>query len=247
MDLKYIENMKFNEEVFLNLQKFVSKDIESLYKFNCSSIGCDECPFSCHNRGIEVNCCAIDKSDLRDIGEYYLVYFKGEMSKEDLGEMSKEDLGEMSKEDLVKVLVPGNIVEVNCPSGTHLGVVLSNSQVMYLDAKGFDRISELLKEHEDYYINRVFEPIEGTTKESILQLEKLNCVYSRNTIKHPKDVPFGERYEMYYNGERYECRNELLFGKEIIHYRRESDGTSFAVPISWVGEKGIESIKLITD
>ena len=231
MDLKYIENMKFNEEVFLNLQKFVSKDIESLYKFNCSSIGCDECPFSCHNRGIEVNCCAIDKSDLRDIGEYYLDYFKGEMSKE----------------DLVKVLVPGNIVEVNCPSGTHLGVVLSNSQVMYLDAKGFDRISELLKEHEDYYINRVFEPIEGTTKESILQLEKLNCVYSRNTIKHPKDVPFGERYEMYYNGERYECRNELLFGKEIIHYRRESDGTSFAVPISWVGEKGIESIKLITD
>ena len=239
MDLKYIENMKFNEEVFLNLQKFVSKDIESLYKFNCSSIGGDECPFSCHNRGIEVNCCAIDKSDLRDIGEYYLDYFKGEMSK--------EDLGEMSKEDLVKVLVPGNIVEVNCPSGTHLGVVLSNSQVMYLDAKGFDRISELLKEHEDYYINRVFEPIEGTTKESILQLEKLNCVYSRNTIKHPKDVPFGEKYEMYYKGERYECRNELVFGKEIIHYRRESDGTSFAVPISWVGEKGIESIKLITD
>ena len=239
MDLKYIENMKFNEEVFLNLQKFVSKDIESLYKFNCSSIGCDECPFSCHNRGTEANCCEIDKSDLRDIGEYYLDYFKGEMSK--------EDLGEMSKEDLVKVLVHGNIVEVSCPSGTHIGVVLSNSQVMYLDVDGFDVISDVLKEHEEYYINRVFEPIEGTTKESILQLEKLNCVYSRNTIKHPKDVPFGERYEMYYNGERYECRNELLFGKEIIHYRRESDGTSFAVPISWVGEKGIESIKLITD
>ena len=248
MDLKYIENMKFNEEVFLNLQKFVSKDIESLYKFNCSSIGCDECPFSCHNRGAdEVSCCEIDESDLRDIGEYYLDYFKGEMSKEDLGEMSKEDLGEMSKEDLVKVLVPGNIAEVSCPSGTHIGVVLSNSQVMYLDVDGFDVISDVLKEHEEYYINRVFEPIEGTTKESILQLEKLNCVYSRNTIKHPKDVPFGERYEMYYNGERYECRNELLFGKEIIHYRRESDGTSFAVPISWVGEKGIESIKLITD
>lgn len=231
MDLKYIENMKFNEEVFLNLQKFVSTDIKSLYKFNCSSIGCDECPFSCHNRGTEVNCCAIDKSDLRDIGEYYLDYFKGEMSKE----------------DLVKVLVPGNIVEVSCPSGTHIGVVLSNSQVMYLDVDRFDVISDVLKEHEEYYINRVFEPIEGTTKESILQLEKLNCVYSRNTIKHPKDVPFGERYEMYYKGERYECRNELLFGKEIIHYRRESDGTSFAVPISWVGEKGIESIKLITD
>ena len=239
MDLKYIENMKFNEEVFLNLQKFVSTDIKSLYKFNCSSIGCDECPFSCHNRGTEVNCCAIDKSDLRDIGEYYLDYFKGEMSK--------EDLCEMRKEDLVKVLVPGNIVEVSCPSGTHIGVVLSNSQVMYLDVDRFDVISDVLKEHEEYYINRVFEPIEGTTKESILQLEKLNCVYSRNTIKHPKDVPFGERYEMYYKGERYECRNELLFGKEIIHYRRESDGTSFAVPISWVGEKGIESIKLITD
>ena len=246
MDLKYIENMKFNEEVFLNLQKFVSKDIESLYKFNCSSIGCDECPFSCHNRGIEVNCCAIDKSDLRDIGEYYLDYFKGEMSKEDLGEMSKEDLGEMSKEDLVKVLVPGNIVEVNCPSGTRLGVVFSNSQVMYLDVIGFDVIPELLKEYGNYFINRVFEPTHGTTKESILQLKVLNCVYSRNPIKHPKDVPFGERYEMYYNGERYECRNELIFGKEILYYGK-SDGTSFAVPISWVGEKGIESIKLITD
>ncbi len=239
MDLKYIENMKFNEEVFLNLQKFVSKDIKSLYKFNCSSIGCDECPFSCHNRGTEVNCCAIDVSDLRDIGEYYLDYFKGEMSK--------EELGEMSKDDLVKVLVPGNIVEVSCPSGIHIGVVLNNSQVMYLDVDGFDMISDVLKEHEEYYINRVFEPIEGTTKESILQLEKLNCVYSRNTIKHPKDVPFGERYEMYYKGERYECRNELLFSKEIIHYRRESDGTSFAVPISWVVEEGVESIKLITD
>lgn len=155
--------------------------------------------------------------------------------------------GEMSKEDLVKVLVPGNIVEVSFPSGTHIGVVLSNSQVMYLDVIGFDAIPELLKEDEEYYINRVFEPIEGTTKESILQLKKLNCVYSHNPIKHPKDVPFGERYEMYYKGERYECRNVLLFGKEIMNYRRESDGTSFAVPISWVGEKGVESIKLITD
>ena len=233
MDLKYIENMKFNKEVFLNLQEFVSKDIKSLDDFNCSSIGCNECPFSYHSRGTdEVYCCAIAKSDLRDIGEYYLDYFKGEMSKE----------------DLVKVLVPGNIVEVSFTGGIHIGVVLNNSQVMYLDViNGFDTIPELLKEHEDYYINRVFEPIGGTTKESILQLKKLNCVYSRNTIKHPKDVPFGERYEMYYKGERYECRNELLFGKEIIHYRRESDGTSFAVPISWVGEKGIESIKLITD
>ena len=230
MDLNYIENMKFNKEVFLNLQEFVSKDIKSLDEFNCSSIGCDECPFSCHNRGTEVNCCAIDEADLRDIGEYYLDYFKGEMSKE----------------NLVKVLVPGNIVEANFPSGTHMGVVLSNSQVMYLDVIGFDTIPELLKEDENYYINRVFEPIEGTTKESILQLEKLNCVYSRNTIKHPKDVPFGERYEMYYKGERYECRNELVFGKEIMYYGK-SDGTSFAVPISWVGEKGIESIKLITD
>ena len=117
---------------------------------------------------------------------------------------------------------------------------------MYLDAKGFDRIPELLKEHEDYYINRVFEPIEGTTKESILQLKKLNCVYNRNTLKYPKDVPFGERYEMYYKGERYECRNELVFGKEIMYYGK-SDVTSFAVPVSWVGEKGVESIKLITD
>ena len=180
----------------------------------------------------------IDKSDLRDIGEYYLDYFKGEMSN--------EDLGEMSKEDLVKVLVPGNIVEVNFPSGTHIGVVLSNSQVMYLDVIGFDVVSELLEEYENYFINRVFEPIGGTTKESILQLKKLNCVYSRNTIKHPKDVPFGEKYEMYYKGERYECRNELVFGKEIMYYGK-SDGTSFAVPISWVGEKGVESIKLITD
>lgn len=239
MDLKYIENMKFNKEVFLNLQKFVSKDIKSLDDFNCSGIRCYECPFSCHSSGTEVYCCSsIDKSDLRDIGEYYLDYFKGEMSK--------EDLGEMSKEDLVKVLVPGNIVEVSFPSGTHIGVVLSNSQVMYLDVNGFDVIPELLKEYENYYINRVFEPIDGTTKESILQLKKLNCVYSRNTIKHPKDVPFGERYEMYYKGERYECRNELVFGKEIMYYGK-SDGTSFAVPISWVGEKGIESIKLITD
>ena len=239
MDLKYIENMKFNKEVFLNLQEFVSRDIKSLDDFNCSSIGCNECPFSYHSRGAdEAYCCAIAKSDLRDIGEYYLDYFKGEMSK--------EDLGEMSKEDLVKVLVPGNIVEVNFPSGTHIGVVLSNSQVMYLDVIGFDVISDVLKEHEEYYINRVFEPIKGTTKESILQLKKLNCVYSRNTIKHPKDVPFGERYEMYYKGERYECRNELVFGKEIMYYGK-SDGTSFAVPISWVGEKGVESIKLITD
>ena len=232
MDLKYIENMKFNKEVFLNLQKFVSKDIKSLDDFNCRGIRCYECPFSYHSRGSEVYCCAIDEADLRDIGEYYLDYFKGEMSKE----------------DLVKVLVPGNIVEVNFPSGTHIGVVLNNSQVMYLDViNGFDTIPELLNEHEEYYINRVFEPIDGTTKESILQLKKLNCVYSRNPIKHPKDVPFGEKYEMYYNGERYECRNELVFGKEIMYYRRDSDGTSFAVPISWVGEKGIESIKLITD
>ena len=238
MDLKYIENMKFNKEVFLNLQKFVSKDIKSLDDFDCGSIGCSECPFSYHSRGTEDYCCAIDESDLRDIGEYYLDYFKGEMSK--------EDLGEMSKEDLVKVLVPGNIVEVNFPSGTHIGVVLSNSQVMYLDVKGFDVIPELLKEYENYYINRVFEPIDGTTKESILQLKKLNCVYSRNPIKHPKDVPFGEKYEMYYKGERYECRNELVFGKEIMCYGK-SDGTSFAVPVSWVGEKGVESIKLITD
>ena len=239
MDLKYIENMKFNKEVFLNLQEFVSRDIKSLDDFNCSGIRCYECPFSCHSSGTEVYCCcAIDPSDVRDIGEYYLDYFKGEMSK--------EDLGEMSKEDLVKVLVPGNIVEVNFPSGTHIGVVLSNSQVMYLDVIGFDVISELLEEYENYFINRVFEPIGGTTKESILQLKKLNCVYSRNPIKHPKDVPFGEKYEMYYNGERYECRNELVFGKEIMYYGK-SDGTSFAVPISWVGEKGIESIKLITD
>lgn len=230
MDLKYIENMKFNKEVFLNLQEFVSKDIESLDEFKCTSIRCTECPFSYHSRGSEVYCCAIDESELRDIGEYYLDYFKGEMIKE----------------DLVKVLVPGNIVEVSCPSGTHIGVVLSNSQVMYLDVEGFDLIPELLKEYENYYINRVFEPIDGTTKESILQLKKLNCVYSRNTIKHPKDVPFGERYEMYYKGERYECRNELVFGKEIMYYGK-SDGTSFAVPISWVGEKGVESIKLITD
>lgn len=238
MDLNYIENMKFNKEVFLNLQEFVSKDIKSLDDFNCSNIGCNECPFSYHSRGSEVYCCAIDESDLRDIGEYYLDYFKGEMSK--------EDLGEMRKEDLVKVLVPGNIVEVSFPSGTHIGVVLSNSQVMYLDVIGFDVISELLKEYENYFINRVFEPIDGTTKELILQLKKLNCVYSRNPIKHPKDVPFGERYEMYYKGERYECRNELVFGKEIMYYGK-SDGTSFAVPISWVGEKGVESIKLITD
>lgn len=238
MDLKYIENMKFNKEVFLNLQKFVSRDIKSLDDFDCGSIGCSECPFSYHSRGTEDYCCTIDESDLRDIGEYYLDYFKGEMSK--------EDLGEMSKEDLVKVLVPGNIVEVNFPSGTHIGVVLSNSQVMYLDVKGFDVISELLKEYGNYYINRVFEPIDGTTKESILQLKKLNCVYSRNPIKHPKDVPFGERYEMYFKGERYECRNELVFGKEIMYYGK-SDGTSFAVPISWVEEKGVESIKLITD
>ena len=239
MDLKYIENMKFNKEVFLNLQKFVSKDIKSLDDFNCENIGCNECPFSYHSRGTEVYCCAIAKSDLRDIGEYYLDYFKGEMSK--------EDLGEMSKDDLVKVLVPGNIVEVGFTGGIHIGVVLNNSQVMYLDViNGFDTIPELLNEHEEYYINRVFKPIDGTTKESILQLKKLNCVYSRNTIKHPKDVPFGERYEMYYKGERYECRNELVFGKEIMYYGK-SDGTSFAVPISWVGEKGIESIKLITD
>ena len=239
MDLKYIENMKFNKEVFLNLQKFVSKDIKSLDDFNCRGIRCYECPFSYASRGSEGYCCSsIDKSDLRDIGEYYLDYFKGEMSK--------EDLGEMSKEDLVKVLVPGNIVEVNFPSGTHIGVVLSNSQVMYLDVIGFDVVSELLEEYENYFINRVFEPIGGTTKESILQLKKLNCVYSRNPIKHPKDVPFGEKYEMYYNGERYECRNELVFGKEIMYYGK-SDGTSFAVPVSWVGEKGIESIKLITD
>ena len=231
MDLKYIENMKFNKEVFLNLQKFVSKDIKSLDEFKCGNIRCNECPFSYHSRGTGVSCCAIDESDLRDIGEYYLDYFKGEMSKE----------------NLVKVLVPGNIVEVSSTKGTHIGVVLSNSRVMYLDVDGFDVISELLKEHENHYINRVFEPIDDTTKESILQLEKLNCVYSRNTIKHPKDVPFGERYEMYYKGERYECRNELLFGKEIMYYRRESDGTSFAVPIGWVGEEGIESIKLITD
>ena len=230
MDLKYIENMKFNKEVFLNLQEFVSRDIKSLDDFNCSNIGCNECPFSYHSRGTEVSCCAIDKSDLKDIGEYYLDYFKGEMRKE----------------DLVKVLVPGNIVEVSWPSGTHIGVVLSNSQVMYLDVIGFDVIPELLKEDENYYINRVFEPIDGTTKESILQLKKLNCVYSRNPIKHPKDVPFGEKYEMYYKGERYECRNELVFGKEIMYYGT-SDGTSFAVPISWVGEKGVESIKLITD
>ena len=231
MDLKYIENMKFNKEVFLNLQKFVSKDIKSLDDFNCSGIRCYECPFSYPSRGSEVYCCSsIDKSDLRDIGEYYLDYFKGEMSKE----------------DLVKVLVPGNIVEVNFPSGTHIGVVLSNSQVMYLDVIGFDVVSELLEEYENYFINRVFEPIGGTTKESILQLKKLNCVYSRNPIKHPKDVPFGEKYEMYYKGERYECRNELVFGKEIMYYGK-SDGTSFAVPISWVGEKGVESIKLITD
>ena len=240
MDLKYIENMKFNEEVFLYFHKFVSKDITSLYIFNCSNIGCNECPFSYHSRGAdETYCCAIAKSDLRDIGEYYLDYFKGEMSK--------EDLGEMSKEDLVKVLVPGNIVEVSFTGGIHIGVVLNNSQVMYLDViNGFDAISDILKEHEDYYINRVFKPIKGTTKESILQLKKLNCVYNRNTLKHPKDVPFGERYEMYYKGERYECRNELVFGKEIMYYGK-SDGTSFAVPISWVGEKGIESIKLITD
>lgn len=230
MDLKYIENMKFNKEVFLNLQEFVSRDIKSLDDFKCGNIRCSECPFSYHSRGTEAYCCAIDESDLRDIGEYYLDYFKGEMSKE----------------DLVKVLVPGNIVEVSFPSGTHIGVVLSNSQVMYLDVIGFDAIPELLKEDENYYINRVFEPIEGTTKESILQLKKLNCVYSRNPIKHPKDVPFGERYEMYYKGERYECRNELVFGKEIMYYGK-SDGTSFAVPISWVGEKGVESIKLITD
>ena len=239
MDLKYIENMKFNKEVFLNLQKFVSKDIKSLDDFNCGRIGCNECPFSYHSRGTdEAYCCAIDESDLRDIGEYYLDYFKGEMSK--------EDLSDMRKGDLVKVLVPGNIVEVNFPSGTHIGVVLSNSQVMYLHVIGFDVIPELLKEYENYFINRVFEPIDGTTKESILQLKKLNCVYSRNTIKHPKDVPFGEKYEMYYKGERYECRNELVFGKEIMYYGK-SDGTSFAVPISWVGEKGVESIKLITD
>ena len=240
MDLKYIENMKFNKEVFLNLQEFVSRDIKSLDDFDCGSIGCSECPFSHHSRGAdEAYCCAIAKSDLRDIGEYYLDYFKGEMRK--------EDLGEMSKDDLVKVLVPGNIVEVSFTGGIHIGVVLNNSQVMYLDViNGFDTIPELLNEHEEYYINRVFEPIEGTTKESILQLKKLNCVYSRNTIKHPKDVPFGEKYEMYYNGERYECRNELVFGKEIMYYGK-SDGTSFAVPVSWVGEKGVESIKLITD
>ena len=239
MGLKYIENMKFNKEVFLNLQKFVSKDIKSLDDFNCENIRCNECPFSYHSRGTEDYCCAIDESDLRDIGEYYLDYFKGEMSK--------EDLGEMSKKDLVKVLVPGNIVEVSFTGGIHIGVVLNNSQVMYLDViNGFDTIPDLLNEHEDYYINRVFKPIDGTTKESILQLKKLNCVYSRNSIKHPKDVPFGERYEMYYKGERYECRNELVFGKEIMYYGK-SDGTSFAVPISWVGEKGVESIKLITD
>ena len=101
MDLKYIENMKFNKEVFLNLQKFVSKDIKSLDDFNCSGIRCYECPFSCHSSGADEDyCCAIDPSDLRDIGEYYLDYFKGEMSK--------EDLGEMSKDDLVKVYIPRN-------------------------------------------------------------------------------------------------------------------------------------------
>ena len=231
MDLKYIENMKFNKEVFLNLQEFVSGNITSVDDFNCDNIKCINCPFSAHNIRDKEFCSSLDKSDLRDIGEYYLEYFKGEMSKE----------------DLVKVLVPGNIVEVSSPlSGTHLGVVLNNSQVMYLDITGFDRIPDLLKEQEDYYINRVFEPIGGTTKESILQLKKLNCVYMRNTIKHPKDVPFGEMYEMYYNGERYECINELVFGKEIMHYRKEN-GESFAVPISWVGENGIESIKFITD
>ena len=236
MDLKYIENVKFNKEVFLNLQEFVSRDIKSLKEFNCENIGCRECPFSSHNRGTEVLCASLDKSDLRDIGEYYLEYFKGEM------EGTK-----MSNEDLVKVLVPGNIVEVSFTGGTHLGVILNNSQVMYLDVIGFDVIPEILKEQEDYYINRVFEPIDGTTKESILQLKELNCVYSRNPINHPKDVPFGERYEMYYNGERYECRNEIVFGKELMYYRRENDETSFVVPISWVEEKGIESIKMITD
>lgn len=232
MDLKYIENMKFNKEVFLNLQEFVSRDIKSLKEFNCENIGCRECPFSSHNIRTEVLCALLDKSDLRDIGEYYLEYFKGEMSNE----------------DLVKVLVPGNIVEVSFTGGTHIGVVLNNSQVMYLDVSGFDGIPDLLiNEQEDYYINRVFEPIDGTTKESILQLKELNCVYSRNSIKHPKDVPFGERYEMYYKGERYECRNEIVFGKDLMYYRREDDETSFVVPISWVEEKGIESIKLITD
>lgn len=236
MDLKYIENMKFNKEVFLNLQEFVSSDITSSDDFNCDDIGCSECPFSSHNRRDEEPCGLLDKSDLREIGEYYLEYFKDRMGD-----------NEMINKDLAKVLVPGNIVEVSSPiSGTHLGVVLNNSQVIYLDVTGFDRIPELLKEPEDYYINRVFEPIEGTTKESILQLEKLDCIYSRNPIKHPKDVPFGERYEMYYNGERYECRNEIVFGKDLMYYRRESDETSFAVPISWVEEKGIESIKLIT-
>lgn len=236
MDLKYIENMKFNKEVFLNLQEFVSGNITAINDFNCDNIKCINCPFSSHNRRDKAGCSVLDKSDLRDIGEYYLEYFKGEM------EGTK-----MSNEDLVKVLVPGNIVEVSFTSGTHIGVILNNSQVMYLDVIGFDVIPELLKEYENYYINRVFEPISGTTKESILQLKELNCVYSRNPIKHPKDVPFGERYEMYYNGERYECRNEIVFGKELMYYRKENDWTSFVVPISWVEEKGIESIKLITD
>ena len=236
MDLKYIENMKFNKEVFLNLQKFVSRDIKSLAEFNCENIRCNECPFSSHNRRGKEACSLLDKSDLRDIGEYYLEYFKGEM------EGTK-----MINEDLVKVLVPGNIVEVSFTEGTHIGVVLNNSQVMHLDVIGFDDIPELLKESEDYYINRVFEPIKSATKESILQLKRLKCVYCRNTIKHPKDVPFGEMYEMYYNGERYECRNEIVFGKDLMYYRRENDETSFVVPISWVEEKGIESIKFITD
>lgn len=236
MDLKYIENMKFNKEVFLNLQEFVSGNITSVDAFNCDNIKCINCPFSSHNRRDKEFCSVLDKSDLRDIGEYYLEYFKGEMEG-----------NKMSKEDLVKVLVPGNIVEVSSTEGTHIGVVLNNSQVMYLDVIGFDVIPEILEEQEDYYINRVFEPIRGTTKESILQLKKLNCVYSRNSIKYPKDVPFGERYEMYYNGERYECRNEIVFGKDLMYYRRENDETSFVVPISWIEEKGIESIKLITD
>ena len=79
MDLKYIENMKFNKEVFLNLQKFVSRDIKSSNEFNCENIECSECPFSSYNRGTEVCCASLDKSDLRDIGEYYLEYFKGEV------------------------------------------------------------------------------------------------------------------------------------------------------------------------
>lgn len=166
MDLKYIENMKFNKEVFLKLQEFVSKDIESTNNFDCDDIECTKCPFCSQNRDSYKPCCYVGASDLRDIAEYYLEYFKGEMGVN----------------YLAKVLVPGNIVEVSFSNGTHLGVVLNNSQVMYLDIIGFDIIPELLRDCENYYISRVFEPIECTTKESILQLEKLNCVYERNPM-----------------------------------------------------------------